>query len=47
MSIQQEAELLVDAQAYSNPGQIYDVMAKLRQEQPVCWIEPEDEGLFS
>lgn len=41
MSIQQEALAIVDAQSYRNPAQVYELMAKLRREQPVCWVEPE------
>lgn len=41
MSIQQEAEALVDAQLYSNPDKVYELMAKVRKEKPVCWVEPD------
>lgn len=41
MSIQQEAESLVEGKSYSNPARVHEIMAKLRREQPVCWIEPE------
>lgn len=41
MSIQKEAEALVYAQTYTNPEQAYNLMAKVRKEKPVCWVEPE------
>ena len=41
MSIQQEATSLALAKSYSNPAQVYEIMARLRKEQPVCWVEPE------
>lgn len=41
MSLQKQAAALVDAQSYANPEQVHELMAKLRKEQPVCWIEPD------
>lgn len=41
MSIQQEAAVIADPQAYTNPARIYELMAKLRSDMPVCKVEPE------
>lgn len=41
MSIQQEASALADAKIYSNPVEVFDLMKKVRNEEPVCWVEPD------
>lgn len=41
MSIQQEAAAIVDPQTYADPQRLYELMAKVRREQPVCKAEPE------
>lgn len=38
MSIEQEASVLLDPLTYTNPKQVYEIMAKLRREKPVCKV---------
>ena len=39
MSIEQEASALIDPLSYTNPKRVYEIMAKLRSEKPVCKVE--------
>lgn len=39
MSIEQEASALVDPLTYSDPKRVYELMAKVRREKPVCKVE--------
>lgn len=41
MTIEQDAAELTNPVAYASPGQIHDLMARVRREQPVCYVEPE------
>lgn len=41
MSIQQDATALTDSLAYASPGKIFELMARVRKEAPVCYVEPE------
>lgn len=41
MSIEQEASALIDPLTYTDPKRVYELMAQLRQEKPVCKVEIE------
>jgi cytochrome P450 len=41
MSIQQAAVELTQPLTYASPSQVHELMARVRKEQPVCYVEPE------
>jgi cytochrome P450 len=41
MSIQRAATELTNPLAYASPSQIRELMARVRREQPVCYVEPD------
>lgn len=41
MSIEQEASALINPLTYSDPARVYELMAKVRNEKPVCKVELE------
>lgn len=41
MSIEQEASVLLDPLTYTEPKRVYEIMAKLRHEKPICRVEKE------
>jgi hypothetical protein len=40
MSIERAAAELTNPLAYASPLQVQELMAQVREEQPVCYVEP-------